>query len=86
MRRLWKWLTTKVERALVDEYLVELWFAPKSVTQPDGTVQMVRTKKQFTLGKVIEISQTHIKGKTTFGGRFELRTTEVFDYNIIQTK
>ena len=86
MKKIWKWLTGKVERVLIDEFLVEIWFAPVTRTREDGSTYTERTKKEFTLGKVVEISQTHIKGKTIYGGKFELKTTEVFDYNITQTK
>jgi hypothetical protein len=45
-----------------------------------------KSRKEFILGGVTEISQNHIKGKTLNGGRFELKTTQEFDYNITQIK
>lgn len=87
MRKIWKWFTTRVEKVLIDEFLVEVWFAPVTKVHEDGTTYTTeRTKKEFILGRVIEISQTHIKGKTVHGGKFELKTNEEFDYNITQTK
>jgi hypothetical protein len=83
---IFKWFKRKIEVALVDEFLVEIWFAPAPKIQEDGSTVVMRSKKEFTLGSVIEISQNHIKGKTTSGGRFELRTLENFDYNVTQTK
>jgi hypothetical protein len=76
MKGLFKWFKKRIEIALVDEYLVEIWFA--------GSEN--KTRKEFRLGKINEISQNHIKGRTLDGGRFELKTTEVFDYNVIQLK
>jgi hypothetical protein len=76
MMRFFRWLKKRIEIALVDEYLVEIWF-----TGSDS-----KTRKEFRLGRITEISQNHIKGKTLDGGRFELKTTEVFDYNVIQLK
>jgi len=83
---IFKWFKRKIEVALVDEFLVEIWFAPSPKIQDDGSTVLTRTKKEFVLGAVNDISQNHISGKTLSGGRFELKTIETFDYNITQTK
>ena len=83
--KLFKWFKKRIEIALVDEFLVEIWFTGSATTLPDGTVG-TKSKKEFVLGGVTEISQNHIKGKTLNGGRFELKTTQDFDYNITQIK
>jgi hypothetical protein len=85
MMKFFRWLRKKIEGALVDEFLVEIWITGSADTNPDGTVS-TKSRKEFILGGVTEISQNHIKGKTLNGGRFELKTTQEFDYNIIQIK
>jgi hypothetical protein len=85
MMKFFRWLRKKIEGALVDEFLVEIWFTGSANTTTDGTVS-TKSKKEFILGGVTEISQNHIKGKTLNGGRFELKTTQEFDYNITQIK
>jgi hypothetical protein len=85
MMKFFRWFKKRIEIALVDEFLVEIWFTGSVTTHSDGTVS-TKSKKEFILGGVTEISQNHIKGKTLNGGRFELKTTQDFDYNITQIK
>lgn len=84
MKGLFEWLKKLIQSALVEEFLVEIWFSVPT-TSLAGT-NVIKIKKEFRLGGISEISQTHIKGKTLNGGKFELKTTEIFDYNIIQLK
>lgn len=65
-----------VHRWFGSEYLLTVYFA--------GAYYQTKIKKQYRLRSIKKLTNTHIRGITTDGNDWEIRSTQPFDYRLEQ--
>ena len=81
-KRLWEWFIA----LFVNEYELTVWFHNETEISDRGTKTIKRTMKTFLLKKITKKKPTWIVGVDAFGKPFEIKTVELFDYQIRKTR
>ena len=82
----WQGFKDWVVALFIDEYELTVWYIFKKYDAGNGIKVTERKERVYTLSDISKRTNKHIKGKDVNGARFEIKTVEPFDFQIIKTK
>ena len=83
--KVWDKIKHKIDVWLHDEWEVTIYFQHQTL-EKDGNVVTTNKPKTYVCKKLVKVSETHFKLRTTDGRLVEIKTVSPVGFDVVQTK